>query len=168
MITFSFGRNWKRYVKYVLNEDILQNAQDSLVRFLGENFDFNNKVFVDIGCGSGIFSIAALNLGFSKVLSVDIDKQSIEATLLARDKFAPQAIENWEIFQGSILEDSLLQTLRKKIGDKKIIVYSWGVLHHTGDLQKAMQNVMDLVSGGGGQLCLYCPLQQNTSEHLVA
>lgn len=45
MITFSFGRNWKRYVKHILNEKILQNAQDSLVRYFGEDFDFTNKVF---------------------------------------------------------------------------------------------------------------------------
>ena len=150
MITFSFGRNWKRFIEYLANEEILLNAQNSLVKFLGEDFEFRDKVFVDIGCGSGIFSIAALRLGCSKVLSVDIDKQSIEATLLAREKFAPQASENWEIFQGNILEDSLLETLKQKIGDKKVIVYSWGVLHHTGALQKAMNNVMTLVSGGGG------------------
>lgn len=168
MVTFSFGRNWKRFIEYIANEEILLNAQNSLVRFLGEDFDFSDKVFIDIGCGSGIFSIAALRLGCFKVISVDIDEQSIEATTIAKQKFMPKSIGEWEILQGSILDDLLLQNLKQKIGDRQVILYSWGVLHHTGNLQKAMENAMALVSGGGGELCLYCSLQQNTSKQLVA
>lgn len=98
------SRNWKRFIKYVANEEILQNAQDSLVRFFGNDFDFSDKVFLDIGCRSGIFSIGALNLGCKRVASIDVDNNSIEATQMAKDKFKPKNTENWKIFLGSILD----------------------------------------------------------------
>ena len=112
MITFSFGRNWKRFIEYVANDEILDNARESLVRFFGEGFDFSDKVFLDIGCGSGIFSIAALNLGCKRVISIDVDSNSIEATQMAKDKFKPKNVENWEIFLGSILDTSLVNNLK--------------------------------------------------------
>ncbi|MDA3967552.1 MULTISPECIES: class I SAM-dependent methyltransferase [Helicobacter] len=155
MITFSFGRNWKRFVKYVANDEILQNAKDSLSRFFGGNFDFSNKVFLDIGCGSGIFSIAALNLGCKRVISIDVDNNSIEATQMAKDKFKPKNTENWEIFLGSILDSNLVDRLKKELTNESVILYSWGVLHHTGNLELAMQNAMDILdSAGGGGITL--------------
>ena len=170
MITFSFGKNWKRYVKYVLSEDILQNAQDSLVRYFGEDFDFKNKVFIDIGCGSGIFSLCALRLGVKKVISIDVDKNSIEATMMTKEKFLKDSSENWEIMEGSVLDGDFIKSLQERFKKDEIIVYSWGVLHHTGNLSLAMENVMSLftknVAGGGGGI--YIPLQQNTSKSLVA
>ncbi len=36
---------------------------------------------IDVGCGSGILSIAAIKLGAAHVLSVDTDKQSVTSTL---------------------------------------------------------------------------------------
>jgi len=38
---------------------------------------------IDVGCGSGILSIAALKLGASHALAVDIDEESVKATLEA-------------------------------------------------------------------------------------
>jgi len=35
---------------------------------------------LDVGCGSGILSIAAVRLGFSPVLGIDFDPQAVEAT----------------------------------------------------------------------------------------
>ena len=152
MITFSFGRNWKRYVRYVLNEEILQNAQNSLVRYFGEDFDFSGKVFVDIGCGSGIFSLSALRLGVKRVISIDVDQNSIEATLMTRDKFGVAFSGKWEIIGGSVLDSVFMENLQESLRGENLIVYSWGVLHHTGNLLLAMQNVMRLLSAGGGQI----------------
>jgi SAM-dependent methyltransferase len=145
-ITFSFGRNWKNYVKNVVNETIIEEAKQALLRYLPEE-NYKEKTFIDVGCGSGLFSFAALRLGCRKVISFDVDKKSIEATLLLKSKFKHLIEYNrdWDVFEGSILDESLVQKLDKG-GD---IVYSWGVLHHTGNMWKAIENVCELVKEGG-------------------
>ena len=40
----------------------------------------SGEAVIDVGCGSGILSIAALKMGASHVLAVDIDSQSIDST----------------------------------------------------------------------------------------
>ena len=162
MISFSFGRNWKRFVRHVVNDEILQCAQDSLRNFLGNDLGFEDKVFLDIGCGSGLFSLAALRLGACHIISIDIDKHSIEATQMLQEKFyylIPQEI-CWEVLEGNILDKDFVDSLCAKLQEigKDIVLYSWGVLHHTGNLSLAMNNVMRLASykytvdDGGGQI----------------
>lgn len=163
MAAFGFGRNWKRFVEYVANEEILQNAQDSLVRFFGEDFKFNDKVFLDIGCGSGLFSVAAIKLGCKRIISIDVDKDSIEATQMAKEKFTSGGIDNWDIFLGSILDSNLIDRLKIELKDEKVILYSWGVLHHTGNLELAMQNAMSIMNSAGGGAYAYIALYNKTS-----
>lgn len=163
MITFSFGRNWKRFIEYVANEQILNRAINSLRKYFGEDFDFSDKVFLDIGCGSGLFSVAALQLGCKRVISLDVDINSIEATKMVGEKFKPQNKENWQIFEGSILDSWLVDKLKKELDNQNIILYSWGVLHHTGNLKLAMQNAMNILSsGGGGDKYAYIALYNKT------
>lgn len=45
-----------------------------------ESLDLAGKTVIDFGCGSGILAIAALKLGASKVIGVDIDPQAITAS----------------------------------------------------------------------------------------
>ncbi len=85
-ITFSFGKNWKNYVKNVVDEKVIQEAKESLLKYLPEG-EFKDKVFIDVGCGSGLFSLSAVLLGCKHVISFDIDPASIEATLLLRENF---------------------------------------------------------------------------------
>ncbi len=146
--TFSFGKNWLRYVKYILNEDIIQNASNSLTKFIS-NSEFKNKIFIDIGCGSGLFSLCALRLGAKKVISFDMDLNSVQAANLCKQKFAPDST-NWDILQGSILDLNFLKNLELALKNEQIIVYSWGVLHHTDDLNSAMLNAANLAKLGGG------------------
>ena len=141
---FSFGRNWLNYVKNVADEAAIATAQESLLRFFTAE-QLRGKVFVDAGCGSGLFSLAALRLGAAKALSFDLDAKSLEAAEFVRSKFAGKDAARWEIFQGDALDDNFLKSGKAR-GD---IVYSWGVLHHTGAMHRAIENAFSLVNPGG-------------------
>jgi 2-polyprenyl-3-methyl-5-hydroxy-6-metoxy-1,4-benzoquinol methylase len=130
---FSFGKNWKLFLKK-LNQDKITSAENSLKHFLNTN-NLDGKSFLDFGCGSGIFSLAALNLGANLVYSIDIDDFSIECACYLRSKYnIPDT--KWIIKKGSALDTEYLKSL-----PKFDIVYSWGVLHHTGDMNKALSNI---------------------------
>lgn len=138
---FSFGKNWQDFLKS-LNDEKIENAKKSLVDFLGSKEEIKNKTFVDIGCGSGLFSLAAYRLGASKIVSVDADEFSIACTRYLRKKESDP--KNWEIKQGSALDENFIESL-----GQFDIVYSWGVLHHTGNMYSALSNTSTIVSPQG-------------------
>jgi len=145
-ITFSFGRNWADYVNNFLDRKRLDIAKESLLKYLPEK-EYKNKVFIDVGCGSGIFSLNAARLGCKKVISFDIDKYSVKATQIIRKRFSsliPQDFQ-WQIFEGNILDPFLIKKLKNQ-GD---IVYSWGALHHTGDMHQSIREITKLVKSDG-------------------
>ena len=138
---FSFGKNWQDFLK-ALDDERIENAKISLVDFLGGEEKIKDKTFVDIGCGSGLFSLAAYKLGAAKVVSVDVDEFSIACVKHLKEKNGnPQ---NWEIKQGSALDENFIKSL-----GQFDIVYSWGVLHHTGDMYSALKNVSSLINPEG-------------------
>ncbi|MCX7911306.1 MAG: 50S ribosomal protein L11 methyltransferase, partial [Endomicrobia bacterium] len=123
---FNFGLNWFRYVKNVVNIKTIFQARNSLLKYLDES-SYKGKTFIDVGCGSGIFSLSAILLGCRKVISFDYDIQSVQTTKLLKEKFKyllPSDVE-WTILQADILDDNLVEKF-KNVGD---IVYCWGVLH---------------------------------------
>ncbi len=137
---FQFGKNWHRFLS-VLNEERIKIAENSLKEMLRKD-NLEDYSFVDAGCGSGLFSLAARRLG-AKVYSFDYDPQSVACTKeLKRRYFSNDS--NWEISQGSVLDADYLKTL-----GQFDIVYSWGVLHHTGDMWSALNNVVNLVGKQG-------------------
>jgi len=137
---FSFGTNWQKFLK-AYDPERLDNAARSLADFLGER-ELIGKSFLDIGCGSGLFSYAAYSLGAAPIVSFDIDPYSVaccrQLRALAQDP------PHWNVLQGSILDKQFLREL-----GAYDIVYSWGVLHHTGKMWEAMENAMSLVAPGG-------------------
>jgi SAM-dependent methyltransferase len=141
---FSFGRNWINYAKNSADENAIKTAQESLLRFFSPE-QLKGKVFVDAGCGSGLFSLAALRLGAAKALSFDLDEKSLEASRYVRGKFAGELAAKWDIFQGDVLDPAFVSSDKAR-GD---IVYSWGVLHHTGNMHLALKNALELVNPGG-------------------
>ncbi|MDI6751574.1 MAG: class I SAM-dependent methyltransferase [bacterium] len=137
---FSFGENWKRFLG-VLNDKRIAEAEISIKEMLGVN-DLRQKSFLDIGSGSGLFSLAAKRLGAS-VHSFDYDAESVACTNELKRRYFPDDTD-WRIEQGSALDTDYLKSL-----GKFDIVYSWGVLHHTGAMWKALENVQSLVASGG-------------------
>lgn len=138
---FAFGKNWQRFLKNLTNERIAE-AEKSLREML-EGEDFSGKSFLDIGCGSGLFSLAAMRLGARKVHSFDFDPQSVVCAQELKNRyFAGDSA--WTIQQGSALNSEFLASL-----GQFDIVYSWGVLHHTGSMWRALENVIPLVGTPG-------------------
>jgi len=137
---FEFGKNWQRFLS-VLNEERIVEAEKSLKQML-EIDDLKEKSFLDIGSGSGLFSLAARRLG-ARVHSFDYDTFSVACTLELKRRYFPNDA-NWTIEQGSVLDMGYLNAL-----GKYDVTYSWGVLHHTGALWTALENVIPLVNEGG-------------------
>jgi len=137
---FSFGKNWQSFLR-VLDKDRIENAKLSLLEFLDLK-DIQNKSFLDIGCGSGLFSYAAFIIGARKIVSFDVDHYSVTSS-----KYLHKQVKypsNWEIFEGSILDRNFYSKL-----EKFDVVYSWGVLHHTGQMWRAIKNAAGFVRKGG-------------------
>jgi len=139
---FSFGKNWSRFLR-ILNEERISEAEKSLKNMIGID-KLAGRRFLDIGSGSGLFSLAARRLG-AKVVSFDYDPDSVACTCELRNRFFPKDSDReWRIEQGSVLDQNYLE----KLGQFDI-VYSWGVLHHTGNMQQAFDNVVTNVAPGG-------------------
>lgn len=139
-ITFSFGKNWYNFIKTVDDESV-RLAEKELLHWFDIS-DIQNKEIIDIGCGSGIHSFAFFKHHPQKLISFDYDEYSIKSTEFFHKKAGNPA--NWILMQGSILDDSFINQL-----GKFDIVYSWGVLHHTGNMWKAIENAAELVKEGG-------------------
>ena len=139
---FSFGDNWARFLS-VLDEQRIKEAENSLKSML-EVSDLNGKSFLDIGSGSGLFSLAAKRLG-AKVFSFDYDPKSVACTKELKRRYF-EYDSDWIVEEGSVLDADYL----KRLG-KFDVVYSWGVLQHTGAMWSALKNV-DLNVADNGKL----------------
>ena len=137
---FAFGKNWAAFLAK-LDESRIAAAEDSLRRMLDAE-GLRGKSFLDIGSGSGLFSLAARRLG-AKVQSFDYDPESVECTRELKTRYYPQD-EDWTVGGGSVLDPEYMSSL-----PKFDVVYSWGVLHHTGQMWLALEHAGRLVKDGG-------------------
>lgn len=137
---FEFGANWSQFLG-VLNDARIVRAEKSLCEYLGVD-NLTGKRFLDAGSGSGLFSLAARRLG-AEVHSFDYDPQSVACTRELRSRYFKED-EMWVIEEASILDQDYLSRL-----GQFDVVYSWGVLHHTGSMWEALSNVAPLVTNSG-------------------
>jgi 2-polyprenyl-6-hydroxyphenyl methylase/3-demethylubiquinone-9 3-methyltransferase len=137
---FKFGRNWTRFLR-VLNDERITIAENSLKSML-KVASLTGISFLDVGSGSGLFSLAARRCG-AKVHSFDYDPESVACTLELKRRYFP-GDSAWTVEQGSVLDLAYLNML-----GTFDIVYSWGVLHHTGRMWQALNNVKPIVRMGG-------------------
>src|SRR5438105_5256953 len=142
-LRFEFGRNWSAFLS-VLDDERIAIAESSLKRAL-EVEDLRGKTFIDIGCGSGLFSLAAVRLG-ARVHSFDYDTHSVACTAELKRRYFPNN-EKWVVERASVLDPHYITQL-----GQFDVVYSWGVLHHTGNMWQALSNVVPLVKRPGGKL----------------
>jgi len=135
---FEFGENWRSYAR-----TIDQKRVDCAIEGIKKLFPrgLAGRTFLDIGCGSGLHSFAALSLGAAYVLAIDIDENSVST---ARALLSGRAAHsNWDTKNVSIFDASA-----DELGQFDV-VYSWGVLHHTGDMWRAIDCATKFVSLGG-------------------
>ena len=137
---FEFGKNWRRFLSGLTDQQV-ESAERSLKSMLQVE-DLRDQRFLDVGSGSGLFSLAARRLG-AEVHSFDYDPESVACTGELRVRHFPNDI-SWKIEAGSVLDNDYL----RKLGEFDI-VYCWGVLHHTGAMWQSLENVTDLVAEGG-------------------
>ena len=137
---FEFGANWMRFLK-VLNDDRINEAKKSMTGFMKLK-DLKGKTFIDIGCGSGLFSYAAYLLKAKEITSIDIDPFSVKCAEPLHKK--AKSPKNWKIAQASILDKKYISAL-----GQYDIVYSWGVLHHTGRMYESIKIASGLVKKDG-------------------
>jgi 2-polyprenyl-6-hydroxyphenyl methylase/3-demethylubiquinone-9 3-methyltransferase len=137
---FEFGKNWRIFLEH-LSEERIARAEESLREMLGVE-SLKGSRFLDVGSGSGLFSLAAEKLGAS-VLSFDYDPHSVACTAELKRRYCQNDI-NWVVEEGSVLDEVYLRSL-----GEFDVVYSWGVLHHTGDMWRALGNIIPLVRTGG-------------------
>ena len=121
--TFKFGKNWQNYIEKI-DPTRISAAKISLCNMLGKT-DLKDLRFLDAGCGSGLFSLSAIELEAEEVVSFDVDKDSTECAHLLNNKYGP--FRNWKILEGNALDVKWMTELKEFD-----VVYSWGVLHHTG------------------------------------
>lgn len=133
---FEFGQNWQNFSRDI-SENTIDLAVAGMKRLLPVGFDPRSKSLLDIGSGSGVHSIAATRLGFSPVVATDYDTNSVAATS-----------ENARRF-GAAVSASRDDILNSRINEQFDVVYSWGVLHHTGDMKGAISAAASKVKPGG-------------------
>src|SRR5947207_225340 len=82
-------------------------------------------------------------MGADVVYSFDVDPASVACTREMKHRFAPAAL-GWTIELADVLDTAYL----RRLGTFDV-VYSWGVLHHTGAMWRALENISGLVTPGG-------------------
>jgi 2-polyprenyl-6-hydroxyphenyl methylase/3-demethylubiquinone-9 3-methyltransferase len=137
---FAFGENWAAFLK-ILDSDRIRDAESALKDLL-KTESLAGMSFLDIGSGSGLSSLSAKRLG-ATVTSFDFDPQSVACTQELKRRYCADD-NKWSVSHGSVLDDNFVSQL-----GQFDIVYSWGVLHHTGAMWLAIEQAISRVKPNG-------------------
>ena len=137
-LRFEFGENWDDFSN-LISDDRLDSAINRLSAFLGEK-NLKGLSFADIGCGSGLHSVAAERMGADKIWAIDLDPRSVTTAKKVCEIFNTKKI---------VVDRADLLELDTDFVNKFDVVYSWGVLHHTGDMWGALDKAAQLVKQNG-------------------
>lgn len=154
---FQFGANWARFLAD-MDDDRIVEAESSLKEMLQVS-NLDGIRFLDIGSGSGLSGLAARRLG-AEVHSFDFDPQSVACTSELKHRYFP-GDDKWHIEEGSALDTAYLDTL-----GKFDVVYSWGVLHHTGAMWVGIENAIRCAAAAGSKLYIAIYNDQGWKSHL--
>lgn len=143
---FAFGKNWQSFRRLALDEHRVADARRCLVELTGP---LAGASFLDVGSGSGLMSLAAVREGASRVVSFDVDPDSVACTTAVRDAAAPEQRARWEVVSGSVLDEAFVAGL-----GGFDVVYAWGVLHHTGDMWRAIASAATAARKPGARFAL--------------
>lgn len=135
---YEFGQNWRAFANE-LSPDAIDQAVEGMVR-LAPRDEIAGQDVLDVGCGSGLHALAALKIGAKSVTAIDIDPASVETTHSVLTKFAGSN-SRWSADVKSVFDTDTLPEFP--------VVYSWGVLHHTGDMYGAIRKTAARVAPGG-------------------
>ena len=149
---FDFGRNWKAFSENALSEARVEQARRDF-RALLVGIPLRGRSFLDIGFGQGLSLLLASAEG-AVAVGCDINPLCTEVLRDNQRRFFPElSARTIPVVVGSILDDSLVVALRRKAADSRAgtydIVHAWGVLHHTGNMKRAMGVAASLVRPGG-------------------
>jgi len=154
---FGFGANWARFLS-ALDDERIAAAEASLKEMLGVT-RLDGRRFLDIGSGSGLFSLAARRLG-ANVHSFDFDRQSVACAEELKRRYFPGDLA-WHIEEGSALDRGYLEGL-----GRFDVVYSWGVLHHTGAMWLGIENAIGRVAAPNGKFFIAIYNDQGWKSHV--
>lgn len=138
---FEFGKNWLDFIKANFSPEQVGVSQRHILEFLGTH-SLKDITVLDIGCGSGLHSCAVLHADALRVHSFDYDPLAVSATQYIHGQIGRPP--HWTIEQGSVLDARYMNAL-----PQFDLVYSWGVLHHTGDVWAATRAAAGRVKPGG-------------------
>ncbi len=126
-----FGKN------SLADEEHKQEVADLVCHYTGlEPEWFAGKRVLDAGCGDGRMSYGFCRLG-AKVTSIDITPTGPENTRKACAEFADHEARQWNVLDP--LPD----------GEVFDLVFSFGVLHCTGDTERGVANLCNVLKPGG-------------------
>lgn len=141
----AFGKNWQSFTKYALTQQSVECARAGF-KHLFQGIKRAGCSFLDIGFKHGLVLCLA-KLEGANVYGIDIEVDNMDALA------ATSGILGMDMLQSASIE-SILDTnwIEEKNGIFDI-VHSWGVLHHTDDMAKAVRNAYSLVAPSGNFVC---------------
>jgi 2-polyprenyl-6-hydroxyphenyl methylase/3-demethylubiquinone-9 3-methyltransferase len=142
-VNFDFGANWRAFSADRMDAERVRAAVESLTALVGSD-EIKGKSFLDVGCGSGLFSIAASSAGARTVRAFDVNATAVATSQRNAQTFLPSGAPVPDFREGSILSQDFLQ----EVGQHDV-VYAWGSLHHTGAMWQAIRNAAALVAPNG-------------------